>query len=100
MHLASPVACISQQLHQLLKCHTKRARAAADLGVKVQLSAHTHGGLAPGVDRLFELANGGDVSGRYDVSGMQLYVTNGTALWPGFVFRMGKPAELKGITPG
>jgi predicted MPP superfamily phosphohydrolase len=82
----------------LLDHQPKRARAAADLGVAVQLSGHTHGGLAPGVDRLFALANGGYVSGLYDVDGMQLYVNNGTALWPGFAFRLGRPAELTCIT--
>jgi predicted MPP superfamily phosphohydrolase len=82
----------------LLDHQPKRARAAADLGVAVQLSGHTHGGLAPGVDRLFALANGGYVSGRYDVGDMQLYVSNGTALWPGFAFRLGRPPELTCIT--
>lgn len=82
----------------LLDHQPRRARAAADLGVAVQLSGHTHGGLAPGLDRLFALANSGYVSGRYNVDGMQLYVNNGTALWPGFAFRMGKPSELTCIT--
>lgn len=82
----------------LLDHQPKRARAAADLGVAVQLSGHTHGGLAPGVDRLFAWANGGYVSGRYDVGGMQLYVSNGTALWPGFAFRLGQPPELTCVT--
>jgi predicted MPP superfamily phosphohydrolase len=82
----------------LLDHQPKRARAAAGSGVAVQLSGHTHGGLAPGVDRLFALANGGYVSGGYDVDGMQLYVNNGTALWPGFAFRLGRPPELTCIT--
>lgn len=82
----------------LLDHQPKRARAAARLGVAVQLSGHTHGGLTPGIDRLFALANGGYVSGHYDVDGMQLYVNNGTALWPGFAFRLGRPPELTNIT--
>lgn len=82
----------------LLDHQPKRARAAADLGVALQLSGHTHGGLAPVVDRLFALANGGYVSGHYEVGGMQLYVSNGTALWPGFAFRLGKPPELTCVT--
>jgi predicted MPP superfamily phosphohydrolase len=82
----------------LLDHQPKRAREAADLGVAVQLSGHTHGGLAPAMDGLFALANGGFVSGHYDVDGMQLYVNNGTALWPGFAFRMGRPPELTCIT--
>jgi len=82
----------------LLDHQPKHARAAAGSGVAVQLSGHTHGGLAPGMDRLFALANGGFVSGQYDVDGMQLYVNNGTALWPGFAFRLGRPPELTCIT--
>ncbi len=50
------------------------------------------------MDRLVALANEGFVSGRYEVEGMHLYVNNGTALWPGFALRLGKPAELKRIT--
>jgi hypothetical protein len=37
-----------------------------------------------GLDRVVAQANGGFVSGAYDVGGMTLYVSNGTALWPGF----------------
>ncbi len=47
-----------------------------------------------GLHWLLALANGGFVSGLYDVGGMQLYVNNGTALWPGFAIRLGKPSEL------
>jgi uncharacterized protein len=43
-------------------------------------------------------ANAGFVSGRYDVDGMTLYVNNGTALWPGFALRLGRPSELTRIT--
>lgn len=82
----------------LLDHQPKLAREAAHLGIALQLSGHTHGGLAPGVDRLFALANGGYVSGIYDVGGMKLYVNNGTALWPGFAFRLGRPQELTCIT--
>lgn len=69
-----------------------------NLDIAVQLSRHTHGGLAPVVARLFALAKGGYVSGLYDVNGMQLYVNNGTALWPGFAFRLGRSPELTCIT--
>ena len=52
------------------------------------------GGWERGVAR----GNGGFVSGRYDVDGMTLYVNNGTALWPGFALRLGRPPELTRIT--
>ena len=51
-----------------------------------------------GLDRLIALANGGFVSGLYTIGNMQLYVNNGTALWPGFALRLGRPSELTRIT--
>ena len=82
----------------LLDHQPKNARQAAARGIVVQLSGHTHGGMIRGFDRIFALANGGFVSGRYDVDGMTLYVNNGTALWPGFALRLGRPSELTRIT--
>jgi predicted MPP superfamily phosphohydrolase len=82
----------------LLDHQPKGARAAAAHGVALQLSGHTHGGTILGFDRLFALANDGFVSGRYPVGGMTLYVNNGTALWPGFALRLGRPSELTRIT--
>ena len=55
--------------------HVRQAR-----GVKLQLSGHTHGGQIIGMDQLVKRANGGFVSGRYDVDGMTLYVSNGAGL--------------------
>jgi uncharacterized protein len=82
----------------LLDHQPSDARNAAKLGVALQLSGHTHGGLIVGIDRLAARANAGYVSGRYDVDGMTLYVNNGTALWPGFALRLGRPSELTRIT--
>ena len=82
----------------LLDHQPSDARNAAKSGVALQLSGHTHGGLIVGIDRLAARANAGFVSGRYDVDGMTLYVNNGTALWPGFALRLGRPSELTRIT--
>ena len=82
----------------LLDHQPRAARQAAALGVALQLSGHTHGGMIIGLDRLTARANAGYVSGRYDVDGMTLYVNNGTALWPGFALRLGRPSELTRIT--
>ena len=82
----------------LLDHQPKNARAAAARGIALQLSGHTHGGMIAGFDRLFAGPNGGFVSGRYPVDGMTLYVNNGTALWPGFALRLGRPSELTRIT--
>jgi predicted MPP superfamily phosphohydrolase len=82
----------------LLDHQPRNARQAAARGVAVQLSGHTHGGMILGLDRLVARSNGGFVSGRYEVAGMTLYVSNGTALWPGFALRLGRPSELTRIT--
>jgi predicted MPP superfamily phosphohydrolase len=82
----------------LLNHQPKDAPHAAARGVALQLSGHTHGGMIVGLDRLAARANGGYVSGRYEINGMTLYVNNGTALWPGFALRLGRASELTRIT--
>jgi predicted MPP superfamily phosphohydrolase len=82
----------------LLDHQPRNAAQAAARGITLQLSGHTHGGMIPGLDRLVARANNGFVSGRYAVGGMTLYVNNGTALWPGFALRLGRPSELTRIT--
>ena len=73
------------------------AEAAAAAGVDLQLSGHTHGGHMPGVRSLAEHFNDGLVSGLYRIGTMQLYVSNGTGLWPGFLIRIGTPSEITQI---
>ncbi len=82
----------------LLDHQPAKARQAADAGVALQLSGHTHGGAAVGIERLVARANGGFVSGKYAVGKMTLYVGNGTGIWPGGALRLGKWAELTRIT--
>jgi uncharacterized protein len=82
----------------LLDHQPGKARQAAARGVALQLSGHTHGGMIVGIGQLGARANGGYISGRYQVGGMTLYVNNGTALWPGFALRLGRPSELTRIT--
>ena len=82
----------------LLDHQPRRAPLAARSGVALQLSGHTHGGMVVGLEALIARANNGFVSGLYQVGPLQLYVNNGTALWPGFAIRLGKPAELTRIT--
>ena len=82
----------------LLDHQPRNAAQAAARGVALQLSGHTHGGMILGLDRLVARSNNGFVSGRYTVGGMTLYVNNGTALWPGFALRLGRPSELTRIT--
>lgn len=82
----------------LLDHQPRMAAENAKAGIALQLSGHTHGGMVLGLDRLVARANGGFVSGHYQVGGMQLYVNNGTALWPGFALRLGRPSELTVFT--
>lgn len=82
----------------LLDHQPKGAPQAAQAGVDLQLSGHTHGGMVKGLDRIVARFNNGFVSGFYKVGGMQLYVNNGTALWNGFALRIGVPSELTVIT--
>lgn len=97
--LAGAIAGAPQDAAVILLDHQPGgARQAAARGVALQLSGHTHGGMLIGLDRLAARANEGFVSGRYEVGGMTLYVNNGTALWPGFALRLGRPSELTRIT--
>lgn len=82
----------------LLDHQPRNARQAAARGVSIQLSGHTHGGMIAGLDRALARPNGGFVTGRYEIGGMSLYVSNGTGLWPGFALRLGRPPELTRIT--
>jgi predicted MPP superfamily phosphohydrolase len=97
--LAAAIKGAPKSVPVILLDHQPRgAQRVAALGVALQLSGHTHGGMVVGLDRLTARANNGYVSGRYDIDGMTLYVNNGTALWPGFALRLGRPSELTRIT--
>lgn len=71
---------------------------AADAGVDLQISGHTHGGMIWGFDRVVARYNNGFVSGAYQIKDMQLYVSNGTGIWRGFPIRMGRGSEITVIT--
>ena len=74
------------------------ARDSAGMNVGLQISGHTHGGMILGFDLLVAVFNRGWFSGRYDVKGMTLLVSNGTWLWRGFPLRLGRPGEILLIT--
>lgn len=82
----------------LLDHRPENADKAAESGVSLQLSGHTHGGMIAGLDRLVASANNGFVSGLYETGPLKLYVSNGSGIWNGFPFRLGKPAEITLIT--
>lgn len=83
----------------LLDHRPGNAREHARSGrVLLQLSGHTHGGQITGPHLLTKWANAGFVSGLYQLGSMQLYVSNGTGLWPGLGIRLGRPAEISLLT--
>ena len=74
------------------------ARKAAEKGVALQLSGHTHGGMMLGLNLFVKMFNSGFVSGWYQVDAMLLYVSNGTGIWNGFPVRIGCPSEITVLT--
>lgn len=71
---------------------------AASKQVDLVVSGHTHGGLVVGLDRLVANANGGFVSGLYQLGDTKLVVCNGTMLWMGMPLRLGVPSQILLIT--
>lgn len=93
--------CPEDTFKLLLEHRPSHARDnAAALGVDLQLSGHTHGGIMPGLDRVVALANGGFIRGFYRLgSGEQyLYVSPGTGQWAGFPIRFFNDSEITLIT--
>ncbi len=82
----------------LLAHRPTRLAEHAAYGVRLQLSGHTHGGAARGLDRFVARANEGHVRGIYREHGLTLYVNSGTGQWAGFPTRLGVPPEITLIT--
>ncbi len=74
------------------------ASLADQLGIKLQLSGHTHGGQLPGVKYLISRFNRGLVNGWYtQVGGLQVFVSSGVGVWLGFPYRL-YPSEIAILT--
>lgn len=99
------------QFHLMLGHQPRLARAAAALGVDLQIAGHTHGGHILGMDRwLVAPANDGFVRGFYTVHPTaqtdaqaggagewavgHLFVSSGAGLWVGFAHRLGVPSAI------
>ena len=67
---------------------------AREWGVDLQLSGHTHGGIAPGLASLVAMLNGGFVRGLYEEGDARLYVSPGAGLWSGFPIRFFNRSEM------
>ena len=66
----------------------------------LQLSGHTHGGIAPGFASLIAQFNMGFVSGMYESAGpaRRLYVSRGAGQWAGFPVRFFNDPEIAVFT--
>lgn len=97
--IRAATAAVPDGAFRVLLAHrpTRLAEHAA-LGVRLQLSGHTHGGAVLGLDRFVARANEGHVRGVYREHGLTLYVNSGTGQWAGFPTRLGVPPEITLIT--
>ena len=77
----------------LLAHQPRQVRRAADHGVDLQLSGHTHGGQVWPWHYIVKIQQGGLLAGRYEHRGTQLYVTRGCGYW-GPPVRLGAPLEI------
>ncbi len=82
----------------ILLAHQPATFVHPDNTADLQLSGHTHGGMMPGVRSLIALANKGFVAGIYRRSERQLYVSRGTRLWSGWLFRLCNAPEVTLLT--
>lgn len=76
----------------------KAAENIREVGVDLQLSGHTHGGVMPGMAYLVAKHNGGFVRGLYPLEDGYLHVSPGTGQWAGFPIRFFNDAEITLIT--
>lgn len=67
--------------------------------VDLQLSGHTHGGVAPAMAEIVKMMNGGMVRGVYKLQdGRTVYVSTGAGQWAGFPMRFFDDPEIALIT--
>ena len=69
-----------------------------EIGVDLQLSGHTHGGIAPGIRQLVAGYNAGYSRGVYRYGKSVLYVCPGCGQWAGFPMRFFNDSEITLIT--
>ena len=77
----------------MLAHQPRQVRRAADFGVDLQLSGHTHGGQIWPWHYVVKLQQGGLLAGRYQHEGTQLYVSRGCGYW-GPPVRLLAPLEI------
>jgi len=72
----------------------KAAENVREAGVNLQLSGHTHGGIAPGMRQIVAVKNDSFVRGAYRIGKSVLYVNSGCGQWAGFPIRFLTPSEV------
>lgn len=85
-----------EEAPRILLAHQPRPALIYELKAPfdAQLSGHTHGGQALGMDIGVALLNGDFVRGWYDLRKTKLFVHSGSGLWNGFPIRLGIPSEI------
>ena len=88
-------AATNGEFRILLQHQPKEATAnIKEVGVDLQLSGHTHGGVAPIIRQLVSKHNSGYSRGIYRYGDSILYVSPGVGQWAGFPIRFFNPSEI------
>ena len=92
-------AATNGEFRVLLQHRPKGAQAnCRELGVDLQLSGHTHGGVAPIVRWVVWRFNGGYLRGLYRMGDSYLHVSPGCGQWVGFPMRFFNDSEITLLT--
>ena len=92
-------AATNGEFRVLLQHRPKTAATnCREVGVGLQFSGHTHGGIAPVFRQLVERYNGGFSRGLYPLGGAYLYVSPGCGQWAGFPMRFFNDSEITLLT--
>ena len=89
---------------RVLMCHRPKdvVQYVRECDIRLQLSGHTHGGIAPLLNVLVKVCNRGYVRGLYPAPGRSgdryLYVSPGCGQWAGFPMRFFNDSEITLLT--
>lgn len=88
-------AATNGEFRVLLEHRPKNAETnVREVGVDLQLSGHTHGGIAPILNLIVAPYNAGFTRGVYRLDASVLHVSPGCGQWAGFPVRFFNPAEV------
>ena len=92
-------AATNGEFRVLLQHRPKGAvESVRELDVRLQLSGHAHGGIAPPFRPIIASFNGGFVRGLYSLEKSYLYVSPGSGQWGGFPMRLFNDSEITVLT--